>query len=561
MMANAPAKFHLDLVELATEVVVRSDQLAPRDLAADRTIWMFWGGPLPDHVAACIGRAEQRSGVCDLVVVTPQSARTFAPHLPAVWEELESWAHKSDVLAPHLLRSHGGLYVDADTIALGAIDTLVDRFCAGDSDYLAYLNADDEPSVGVMWSRAGSSIAEAYCDVLERALTEPVDDLEWVALGTPLLGAAFEACGVDPSELEPMLGRVALFSWQAWRTLALPAASLDPYLAALSDGGESLALVAVYHSRCGPTLEARSSPTLFDQLLMVGSEVVATSAPTSGDARVSFLIKTFNRPATVSYSVGKLRARFPNEPIIVIDDSGDDHLADLAPFGVAHLVTPFDAGLSRGRNIGIAHVRTPYFVMHDDDQFPAEDLALDAALDVLDADHRIDVAGGWEDETPHVRDSFELTDDRVLIQHRHTPWDHLGEGADATPLFHMVQNQTLWRTSSIRDRKLKWSNQLKVGEHVDFFFRYRGAINIVFLPTLHFANVPAAIRSSDAASTDYASYRNRQRVMWNRSKKLNNIERIEVTAARLPSFAYESAPVRTVLRNALRLLRRRPDAP
>jgi len=551
---------HADLVELAATVVERSDLVRPEELVTDRTVWMFWGGPLPEHVAACIGRAEQRSGGCDLVVVTPRSARTFAPELPARWEGLGSWAHKSDILAPHLLRSYGGLYVDADTIVLQPLDVIIDDFDSGEREYVAYLNVDNEPSVGVMWGRAGSPVADAYCDVVDQALAERSDDPDWVAFGTPLLASAFAACNVDLAQLDPMLGHVALFSWQAWRTLALPAASLDPYFAALSNGGKSLALVAIYHSRSGPLLEARSSPTIFDELLSGEPQAAADPAPTTSDARVTFLIKTFNRPATISHTVAKLRQRFPSEPVIVVDDSSDGYLADLAPFSVAHLVIPFDAGLSRGRNIGILHIDTPYFLMHDDDQFPAENLDLDAALGVLDADQRIDIAGGWEDETPHVRDSFELTDDRVLIQRRHTPWGHLDEGADATPLFHMVQNQTLWRTSSIRDRKLKWSNQLKVGEHVDFFFRYRGAINIVFLRTLHFANVPPGIRSSDSVLTDYGSYRNRQRTMWNRSKKINNIERIEVMTAMLPVFPYRTAPIRTVLRNVGRLLHRRADA-
>ena len=54
----------------------------------------------------------------------------------------------------------------------------------------------------------------------------------------------------------------------------------------------------------------------------------------------------------------------------------------------------------------------------------------------------------------------------------------------------MVQNQTLWRTESFRAKELRWTPRLKVGEHVDFFFRYRGRINIMFAPALHFANVP-----------------------------------------------------------------------
>ena len=174
---------HQALVDLAAATLRRSRERSSSDLVHHRTIWMFWGGPLPSHLAACIGKAEQLSGTCELVVVEPETARRFAPDLPAEWEGLQSWAHKSDVLAPHLLHRHGGLYVDVDTVAVAPIDHLIEDFVASDEDYVAYSNAQQAPSVGVMWSRSGSAVAAAYKARLDEALGAGTEDLDWVASG------------------------------------------------------------------------------------------------------------------------------------------------------------------------------------------------------------------------------------------------------------------------------------------------------------------------------------------------------------------------------------------
>jgi len=536
-----------ELADLGEAVLERSRSRGPADLVDDRTIWMFWGGPMPTHLAACIGRAERFSGDCELVVVEPDTAHALAPNLPEGWDALESWAHKSDVLAPCLLHSYGGMYVDVDTIAVSPLDELIDRFVSGDRDYVAYLNANHEPSVGVMWSRKRSRVSGAYMAAQSEILADPETELDWVGLGSPVLADAYAAAGEDVLTLEPMLGHVALFHWRAWRTLGLSARLLDPYLSMFPDHGASLSLVALYHSRTGGLLEDRPEPTLFDTLLDWTCK--PDPLPRSvAEQPVTFLVKTFNRPDTAAHSVQKLREAFPLNNIIVVDDGADEHLADLERFGVAHLVMRLDSGLSLGRNVGISHISTDYFVMHDDDQFPAGDFDLSAAIAMLETQPELHAVGGWEDETPQVRDGFELDPDNTLMQHRHTSWSQLGEGPDAVQLFHMVQNQLLWRTSSFNQRGFAWSDELKVGEHVDFFFRYRGVVKVTFMPEFHFANVPSHIRFLDEAATDYARYRNRQFRMWTRFKEKTGVERREMVDHRIPDLPVEPATLGSVVR-------------
>lgn len=550
MTGGLPRAFH-DLADRGRAVVQAS--IGPGDTQPERTLWMFWGGDLPDHVAACIGKVDLQRGSCPLVVVTPETARVFAPDMPAAWESLESWAHRSDVLAPHLLHRFGGMYLDADTIAVAPVDQLLTQLGEGDQDFIAFLNSVGEPSVGVMWSRAGSDVSRAYIGLLEDTLThtDRADDLAWVALGSPMLRDAFRTAQCPTAELPPMLGQVATFAWQAWRTLLQPAQPIEPLLRTLPGGGQDLVLAAIYHSRAGYDLAERTEPTLFDSLL---DWERPADLPTE-NSRVTFMVKTFNRPRTVSHAVAHLRQRFPTHPVVVVDDSDDLYIADLASFGVAHLIIPFDAGLSRGRNIGIRHIDTEYFVMFDDDQYPAPDLDLEALVELMDVERDIDVIGGWEDETPHVRDSFELANHRDLLERRHLPTGRLT--ARGRPTYHMVQNQTLWRTAVVRTGKLRWADHLKVGEHVDFFFRYRDQLTIVFSGHFHFSNVPSRLREIDAAVTDYARFRNRQWTMWNRAKQRNDLDSITVTAADLPEFDFETNPLRYILRAGSRLVRQR----
>jgi hypothetical protein len=527
--------------------------MGPEDVHPDRTLWMFWGGELPDHVAACIGKVDLLRGSCPLIVVTPDTARVFAPDMPTTWESLESWAHRSDVLAPHLLHRFGGMYLDADTIAVAPVDDLLTRLSRGDEDFVAFVNSVGEPSVGVMWSRSGSDVTAVYIRLLEDTLahTDQGTELHWVALGSPMLRDAFRAADCSTAELPRMLGQVATFAWQAWRTLLQPEQPIEPFLRTLPGGGQDLVLAAIYHSRAGHDLAERTEPTLFDSLL----HWERPDDLPAENARLSFMVKTFNRPRTVSHAVARLRERFPAHPVVVVDDSDDLYIADLASFGVAHLIIPFDAGLSRGRNIGIRHIDTEYFVMFDDDQFPADDLDLDAVVELMDVERDIDVIGGWEDDSPHVRDSFQLTNHRDLMERRHLPTGRLTAGGRHT--YHMVQNQTLWRTEVVRARKLRWADHLKVGEHVDFFFRYRDQLTIVFIDHFHFSNVPSHLRDMDAAVTDYARFRNRQRTMWKRAKQRNDLDSITVTAADMPPFDFETNPLRYILRAGSRLVRQR----
>lgn len=550
---------HGELIEAGHTAIERSLTTGP--VRPDRTIWMFWGGPMPEHLVACIGKAEVLRGELDLVVVTPDTARELAPTLPAAWEDLPTWAHKSDVLAPHLLAGSGGLYMDVDTVPVRSIERMVDRLAQGGRDFEVFRNQWDGPSVGVMWSRRGGAVATRYVELLDQRLRSDLDDMRWTELGTPVLRQALADCGRQSNELEPMVGNVALFTFRAWRTFGLPSRDLRGYTDALVPAQARLEMVALFNSKSGDLIAERTEPTIVDDLLDL--DLDDSDGPSTDDAaaqRVTFIVKTFNRPRTIEHTVSRLRASFPAEPALVIDDSDDLHLADLAAHRVAHVVIPYDAGLSRGRNLGVQLASTEFVLLHDDDQFPADDLDLAGPLDLLDTHADLDAVGGWEDETPHVRDNLVHRPDGVLDQHRHRSWHSVASDGREVPVFHMVQNQVVWRRRLFDgDDAIRWTDRLKVGEHVDFFFRYRNRLRVAVHEDLHFANVPRALRWIDQTQSDYGAFRGRQSTMWRRFKAEQGVEAINVVDRVMTDFDVRRSPWRAI-RRALASLLRRPKS-
>jgi hypothetical protein len=87
---------------------------------------------------------------------------------------------------------------------------------------------------------------------------------------------------------------------------------------------------------------------------------------------VTLLIKTFERIECLRSLLSSIRSTgYDCCPILIADDSREPYReAILAEFGDMvneYMILPFDSGLSKGRNKLVDRVRTPYFVLNDDD--------------------------------------------------------------------------------------------------------------------------------------------------------------------------------------------------
>lgn len=184
--------------------------------------------------------------------------------------------------------------------------------------------------------------------------------------------------------------------------------------------------------------------------------------------KVTAVIKTFERPRRCAALIASIRRRYPELPIIVVDDSREPH--DYP--GCRLIRLPFDSGLSAGRNAGLDAVETEYFLSLDDDFLFDRRTALDAALDILERHRAIDLLGGLVTDLPLfiTRDSHNSR----LFPTQSDPKVAPGTRIGPAEVMDKVPNFFLARTAAVRS--IGWDPALKLLEHADFFTRARGAI-------------------------------------------------------------------------------------
>ena len=187
------------------------------------------------------------------------------------------------------------------------------------------------------------------------------------------------------------------------------------------------------------------------------------------------IVKTFQRPDTVRRLVHSLRTNLPGSPVIVADDGTPYADAEEPLEGVTeHLKLPHDSGISRGRNAALELVETPYLLLLDDDFVVQPDHEVLDAIALLEESDEYDILcfrqsrdsgkswSSWASDFRH--DSKRNTLHRIAAQQ---PITGIVQRVD------MGLNAFVARTERIRE--VKWDDELKVGEHWDFFWRAKQA--------------------------------------------------------------------------------------
>lgn len=107
------------------------------------TIWVYWENPpgvsqRPAIIDACLDTIFRNSG-CDVILVSRASIGEYVEHVhPAI--DFLSGAHQSDVFRLNVLYTHGGMYLDADTIVLRSLRDLFSAL-----DEFEYVGVDWRP--------------------------------------------------------------------------------------------------------------------------------------------------------------------------------------------------------------------------------------------------------------------------------------------------------------------------------------------------------------------------------------------------------------------------------
>jgi glycosyltransferase involved in cell wall biosynthesis len=133
---------------------------------------------------------------------------------------------------------------------------------------------------------------------------------------------------------------------------------------------------------------------------------------------------------------------------------------------------PFDCGLSWGRNVGLEHVKTPYFCLIDDDHvFYPTGTNLEFMLDILE-NNDLDLLGGCFYEITEGQKRVRRWDG--MLQRNGPVLAMLPTPGDCDPWSpcDITHNFFLADTAAVREKvEGGWDVDLKVQEHIDFFIR------------------------------------------------------------------------------------------
>ncbi|RFU64423.1 glycosyltransferase [Peribacillus saganii] len=210
--------------------------------------------------------------------------------------------------------------------------------------------------------------------------------------------------------------------------------------------------------------------------------------------KVTAIIKTFERPHCLDLLIKSIKEFYPSLPIIVADDSK----SPIPRTDVEYHVLPFDGGLSKGRNFLVKQVKTPYFLLLDDDHFFINETKIESLLDVLE-NSDIDIVGGRYIQTNGVRNSqavFEIKNNELIL--KAAPYGKEGE----VELYDNVANFFLAKTDKLQNHI--WDERLKLGEHWDFFLSHKGNLKVAMHPEIFL------FHTNDRSNGEYNEYRNRE---------------------------------------------------
>ena len=190
------------------------------------------------------------------------------------------------------------------------------------------------------------------------------------------------------------------------------------------------------------------------------------------DEKLTAVIKTFERPATLVRLVESIKRFYPNMKIIVVDDSREPSQLD----GVTTIVMPYNSGVSAGRNRGLLEVKTKYLLLLDDDFIFYRQTDFRRAIELMDKNEEIDIMGGEVVNLPQ----FKADDFRNAGLHPSDAVSTMPPGSeiDGLPVYDKVANFFIARPKRLQ--LVGWDERLKKLDHADLFTRAKGVLTTVF---------------------------------------------------------------------------------
>ena len=241
---------------------------------------------------------------------------------------------------------------------------------------------------------------------------------------------------------------------------------------------------------------------------------------------ITFVIKTFERINCVKRLVRSIQKYYPNYPILIGDDSKESckgYFKFYSFFTGANIEVvelPYDSGLSYGRNELIKRVKTEFFVLMDDDFVIDDQCDFKYAISVFESSD-LDILGGYYRNYPATDENTGIFK-RIQYKDKKNekPLNYIGDlnldvnnriltfdvENDFFPDFvrtDVVENFFIARSASILEKCL-WDSDLKVNEHLAFFFEAKAkGVKVAFSNRLSVIHRPVQ-------SKNYMKSRNRR---------------------------------------------------
>lgn len=184
---------------------------------------------------------------------------------------------------------------------------------------------------------------------------------------------------------------------------------------------------------------------------------------------MTILIKTFERPKSVKKAVELIKLLYKDIPIIIADDSREpNNQFNHIPL-VEYYYIGFDKGLSYGRNFLVDKCKTEYCFIIDDDIEFTEHTDLGKLKDILDKGYDIVVPQIIRNETDDDysgRIVYEEKDGEKIIK-------FVREKEDKGDYYEVDIGMNVLFGKTEYFRTNRWDDELKVGEHQEYFIRNR----------------------------------------------------------------------------------------
>ena len=197
--------------------------------------------------------------------------------------------------------------------------------------------------------------------------------------------------------------------------------------------------------------------------------------------KITFIIKTFKRPESLHRLLRSINEFYSGVKIIVVDDSSEESIEEhqiQSKGNVKYIRVPFNVGLSEGRNILLDYVKTEYFLLLDDDFILDFHSNIEAAYKII-VDEKIDILGGEVFDIVQGRDEIIKRDFKgTFRKENQTLLCSKVKSESEVVVCDFVLNFFIGKTSSVR--KVKWREELKLLEHLDFFWRAKQNNLVVF---------------------------------------------------------------------------------